>query len=52
MTKKKRLLGKWEVFFLIVAVIIILGILLQKAGVPIIYKTDKTEIIEDPHPGY
>ncbi len=49
---KKRLLNKWEIFFLIVAVVILLGIFLQKMGVPIIYKSEDTEIIEEPHPGY
>ncbi len=50
--RKKRLLNKWEIFFLIVAIIILLGVFLQQVGVPIIYKSEDTEIIEDPHPGY
>lgn len=50
--KKKRLLTRWEIFFAIIALLILLGIVLQRFGISPIYKTEKTEIIDDPHPGY
>ncbi len=49
---KKRKLKKGQTFLLIIIVIILLSIFLQKMGFPIMQKTDNTEIIEDPHPGY
>ena len=51
-TRKKRSLKSGQRLLLILIIIFLVGYLLQKAGVPILYKTESTEIIEDPHPGY
>ncbi len=50
--KKKRLLTGWEIILAIISILILLGIALQKMGVDMTYKTEETEIIENPHPGY
>lgn len=46
---KRRLLTRWEIFFLVVAVLLVLSFLLKQCGVNMVEVTDDTEIIEHPH---
>ena len=49
---KKRLLKRWEVIMVIISLLILAFVIMQQMGINVVYKTEKTEIIEDPHPGY
>lgn len=49
---KKRLLTRWEIFFGIIVIIFLASFVLRSCGIDMMYKTEKSEIIEDPHPGY
>ena len=45
----KRLLTRWELFILIVVVLIILYFILQKFGINMMEVTEDSEIIQKPH---
>jgi len=51
-TDKKKRFSPVQRFFIILILIILFLVFLQRIGVPIVYKTEDTEMIEDPHPGY
>jgi hypothetical protein len=46
---KRRLITRWELFFLILAILIILYAILQKFGINVVEVTEESEIIQRPH---
>ncbi len=47
--KKKRILTRFELILLIIALLIILSFALQRMGVDVIKKSEDSEIIQRPH---
>jgi len=51
-SRKRRLLKRWELIFLIIILLIFLYFGLQKLGISPVWEADETEVTDDPHPGY
>lgn len=49
--QKQRLLSRWEVAFLIIAILIILYLIMQKFGISVMEVTDETKVMEKTHGG-
>ncbi len=49
---KRRLLSRWDIFWLILVGAIILYVLLKSFGVDLVYRTEQEELIQKPHQGY
>jgi preprotein translocase subunit SecY len=47
--KPKKLMTPVEKFFFAVAIIIILYFILAKLGLPGVYRTDETKVVQHPH---
>ncbi len=49
-SKKKSLVTRWELWMIIISVLIFLYILLKNAGVEFVQKNQEMELTDDPHP--
>ena len=47
---KKRILTRWEWFFIIICIAILLYFLLQNAGVELFSTANEVEMTDNPHP--
>ncbi|MCB0568972.1 MAG: hypothetical protein KDC66_04380 [Phaeodactylibacter sp.] len=50
--KKRRLLSRWDLFWLFIVGAIILYVLLKQFGVNVVTRTEKEELIQHPHQDY
>ncbi len=46
---KRRLLSRWDWFWLIIAGIIILYVVLKQFGIDMVYRSEQEELIQHPH---
>jgi len=48
-SNSRRLLSRWELFFLIIAVFILLYFILQQFGIDVVQVVEESEITDRPH---
>ena len=46
---QRRLLTRWDIFWLIIVGAIILYVVLQRFGVNVVYRTETEELLHKPH---
>lgn len=47
--EKRRLLSRWDWLWLLIVALIILYVLADRLGMPVVTKTEQEELIEHPH---
>ncbi|HQU59150.1 MAG: hypothetical protein KDD02_16350 [Phaeodactylibacter sp.] len=50
--KQRRLLSRWDIFWLFIVAAIILYVVLKQFGVNVVTRTEKEELIQHPHRDY
>jgi hypothetical protein len=46
---KRRLLSRWDWLWVIIAALILLYVLLERLGLPVVTESEQEELIEHPH---